>query len=142
MIELAGKPLGQSEAVSLAIFALNTLQDPSASSQHDLDVLDARCEETLHLLTQLRDQLTLAENTAHAANDVLYEKCRDCHLFVFPNAVEGDPEDVAKYVHGHRGDDVDEALNETHEAMPSGRKANLLAWKTYGPLAMRERFVS
>ena len=46
-----------------------------------------------------------------------------------------------QYEHHHRGDDVDEALVESHRAMPSGRKANLLAWKTYGPLAMRERFV-
>lgn len=70
----------------------------------------------------------------------LYEKCDHCHLFVEPNESSGDG--IAEYVHLHRGNEVDTALDETHEAQPSGRFANLLTWRTYGPLAMRERFVS
>ncbi len=97
--------------------------------------------------------------------DHLYEKCRDCHLFVEPNddarcrhclgllnldtSVDDCPQGYMDhwsgrvvYEHLHRGDDVDEALASSHQAEPSGRKANLLAWKTYGPLPMRERFVA
>jgi hypothetical protein len=72
-------------------------------------------------------------------HEVLYEKCDGCHLFIEPND-EG-PE-FAQYVHLHRGNDADETLDQSHQAAPSGRKANLLTWKTYGPLAMRERFTS
>ena len=107
----------------------------------------------------------------------IYEKCRDCHLFVSPTddlcSSNGDsctcgwlpsasvristPFTEAQseaytqeylnhtpltYEHHQRGDDADIALDESHQATPSGRKANLLAWKTYGPLAMRERFTS
>lgn len=80
--------------------------------------------------------------TVAVAVEHLYEKCRDCHLFVEPNDAKQSPDDgLAEYIHLHRGDDADEEL-ASHEAMPSGRKANLLAWKTYGPLAMRERFTS
>jgi hypothetical protein len=69
--------------------------------------------------------------------DVLYEKCRLCHLFIAPNEPEN-PE-VADYVHLTRGDAADELL-ETHPATPSGFKATLDTWKVFGPTAMRERF--
>lgn len=99
--------------------------------------------------------------------DLLYEKCDHCHLFVGPDdncsstgdgctcgwrsSLEGDAYSEAYvahlpaaqyYVHFHRGDAADTTLDESHQAVPSGRKANLLTWKTYGPLAMRERFDS
>jgi len=69
----------------------------------------------------------------------LYEKCSDCHLFVEPNYATP-REGVAPYVHLHRGDEADEALDESHEARPSGMFANLAAWRAYGPQAMRLRF--
>lgn len=70
---------------------------------------------------------------------VLYQKCRDCHLFVEPNDV--DVEDgIAPYVHLHRGDDADEAIEESHQAQPSGLLATLDVWKQFGPPAMRVRF--
>lgn len=71
---------------------------------------------------------------------VLYEKCLKCHLFIDVNDATSEDESLAPYVHLHRGDDVDTALDESHEPEPSGRLANLLTWKTYGPEAMRERF--
>lgn len=77
----------------------------------------------------------------------LYEKCADCHLFVEPNESAFDSDgnritapEIAGYVHLHRGDDADEALDESHEARPSGMKATLSTWRVYGPEAMRERF--
>jgi hypothetical protein len=82
------------------------------------------------------------------AIDTLYEKCADCHLFVEPNDVEAHWElgaresDIAPYIHLHRGDEADEAIDESHEATPSGMKANLATWKAYGPLAMKRRFTS
>lgn len=77
-------------------------------------------------------------------DEPLYEKCADCHLFVEPNDVEPieGMSDIAPYIHLHRGDEADEALDETHEAKPSGMKANIATWKAYGPQAMKERFTS
>lgn len=72
--------------------------------------------------------------------DTLYEKCAECHLFVEPND-QPLGQGFALYIHLHRGDEADEALDETHEALPSGQKANLATWKAWGPQAMRERFV-
>lgn len=74
--------------------------------------------------------------------EVLYEKCADCHLFVEPNDVEPiEGMTFADYIHLHRGDDADNALDESHEAKPSGMLANLNTWKAYGPPEMKERFV-
>lgn len=71
----------------------------------------------------------------------LAHKCRDCHLFIEAN----DPRDVAggcaEYVHLHRGDDADEAIDATHEAKPSYLLATVATWEAYGPPAMRARFV-
>jgi hypothetical protein len=74
--------------------------------------------------------------------ELFYEKCADCHLFVEPNDVEPvkGVDDIALYIHLHRGDEADEAIDETHEAKPSGMKANLATWKAYGPQKMKERF--
>lgn len=83
-----------------------------------------------------------ADFTAVCEPEHLYEKCRHCHLFVEPNPAFEDLPGLAEYIHLHRGDEVDERLDEDHEAAPSGRKANLLTWQTYGPLAMRERFTA
>jgi hypothetical protein len=74
----------------------------------------------------------------------LYEKCKHCHLFVEPNSSFVDSTaqyPIAEYVHLHRGDEADEALDSTHEARPSGLKANLLTWMEFGPAAMQRRFV-
>lgn len=70
-----------------------------------------------------------------ADTEPLYEKCQHCHLFVEPD----DMDDTA-FVHLHRGDPADEALDVSHQPAPSGRRANLATWQTYGPLPMRERF--
>ena len=69
--------------------------------------------------------------------DQLYEKCDGCHFFIEPDAYAHD----SPWVHLTRGTEVDDLMT-CDEARPSGRKANLLTWKTYGPLAMRERFTS
>lgn len=72
------------------------------------------------------------------ATDVLYEKCAGCHLFIEPNPSGGDG--VAGYLHLHRGDAADEALDASHAARPSGMKATLATWRTFGPAPMRARF--
>lgn len=72
-----------------------------------------------------------------------YEKCAHCHLFVMPNPSIADPtnlEGLAPHLHLHRDDEADEALDESHEAEPSGQKATLSTWEQFGPLAMRQRF--
>lgn len=72
---------------------------------------------------------------------MIYEKCRDCHLFVEPNpSYEGLP-DIAQFIHLHRGNPADEKYDE-HEPIPSGMKANLATWRVFGPRKMRERFVT
>lgn len=76
-------------------------------------------------------------------SDPMYEKCADCHLFVELNASFADstPEfPIAEYVHLHRGDVHDEALDATHEARSSGILRTLNWWKDNGPYAMRARF--
>lgn len=73
---------------------------------------------------------------------LLYEKCKHCHLFVEPNSAYPMPGyDIAEFVHLHRGDEVDEALDESHEPTPSGLKATLDTWRVFGPWQMRQRFV-
>ena len=67
-------------------------------------------------------------------DDTYYEKCLHCHLFVMLN------DEGLAYEHLHRDDEADTALDESHEAQPSGQIATLLTWKIHGPTAMRERF--
>jgi hypothetical protein len=71
----------------------------------------------------------------------LYEKCAHCHLFVAPNDDWVDDNELARYVHHHRGDEADEAIEETHEPEASGLIANLAMWQAFGPATMRFRFV-
>lgn len=78
-----------------------------------------------------------AERSEH-----LYEKCRDCHLFVEPNDAHKPGTEIAEFVHLSRGNDPDEALDASHEPVPSGMRANLATWRVFGPVAMRERFVT
>lgn len=70
----------------------------------------------------------------------LYEKCRDCHLFIEPNWAWAAGENIAAFDHLHRGDDADEAIVFTHEATPSGQVAPIPVWREFGPEAMRARF--
>jgi hypothetical protein len=69
------------------------------------------------------------------------EKCSLCHLFVERNFAHIEGDGLAEYVHRHRGDDADDALDMSHEPRPSGMIATLRTWRTYGPDLMRERFV-
>lgn len=63
---------------------------------------------------------------------VLYEQCNRCHLFI--------EHDDNGYAHLHRGDVADEALDESHEAEPSGKIHTLAWWRINGPQAMKDRF--
>jgi hypothetical protein len=64
-----------------------------------------------------------------------------CWLFVEDNpSWEDDPAVLAPYIHLHRGDDADEALDENHEAMPSMDIHPLDWWRENGPDKMKERF--
>ena len=74
--------------------------------------------------------------------DTLYEKCRDCHLFVDENYAHEPGSEIAPFVHLARGNAADEKLDADHEPVPSGMKANLATWRVFGPVAMRERFVT
>lgn len=75
------------------------------------------------------------------AENVHYEQCAHCHLFVVPNDQQpGVAEDCSPYLHLHRGDVHDEALDATHMASPSGEVHALSWWKEHGPPAMRARF--
>ena len=69
-----------------------------------------------------------------------YEKCKHCHLFIEDNYVADEDEGLAPFVHLHRGDEADEALDATHEAEPSGEIHTLDYWREHGPEAMRARF--
>lgn len=71
---------------------------------------------------------------------VLYTKCAHCHLFVDGNAAYGDSPGLAEWSHLHRGDDADNAIDESHEPEPSEMSATLDTWKAYGPPEMRARF--
>jgi hypothetical protein len=68
-----------------------------------------------------------------------YEKCAHCHLFV-DLVDEADALETASYTHMARGDDDDNAIEESHDAEPSGEKHLLDWWYVHGPLAMRARF--
>lgn len=68
----------------------------------------------------------------------LAEKCKHCHLFIEPNLDAGPG--IAEYMHLHRGDEADEALDADHEPEPSGMIATLATWREYGPREMRARF--
>lgn len=67
-----------------------------------------------------------------------YEKCAHCHLFVEPN--DAYEPGLAEYVHLSRGDADDDALDDSHEAAPSGEVHMLMAWAAHGPVEMRSRF--
>jgi len=109
-----------------------------------VDLIQAETEEAAKaaLLKRLRAAgFEVVETTGDAfeSEDLPdYEKCATCHLFVVLNDVEGP--NIAEYVHLHRGDTADEALDETHEATPSGQIHSLDYWRQHGPAAMRERF--
>lgn len=77
-------------------------------------------------------------------DSTLYEKCAHCHLFITDNPSYGgdnyDRDDIAEFDHLDRGDEADEAITSTHEAKPSGMRANLATWRKFGPAAMVARF--
>lgn len=72
-------------------------------------------------------------------NQYAYEKCAHCHLFV-ELVDEADALETASYIHMARGDGDDNAIEDSHDAMPSGEAHTLAWWKENGPLAMRARF--
>lgn len=69
-----------------------------------------------------------------------YTKCNQCHLFVETNPAYEDDNTLAQYIHLSRGDDEDTAIEESHDAAPSGEKRTLAWWKANGPLPIRARF--
>lgn len=122
-------------ALSYAIFALNTLAHPDASSATDVADLDAHSDAALTQLANLRMLLEWVDVST------LHEKCVHCHLFVEANDDDDVENGAAEYVHLSRGDAADERF-EDHEAGPSGLIATLDTWRIFGPSAMRERFVT
>jgi len=70
---------------------------------------------------------------------MLYTLCGQpgCPLFVEPNEV--DQPGLAKYVHLHRGDEADESIDDSHEAVP-GETRDLNWWRQNGPENVRARF--
>lgn len=59
------------EALSLAIFAINTILEPDASSDDDVRDLVGRGEEAVEILAQLR-------TSAEALEKVLPDRCSEC----------------------------------------------------------------
>jgi hypothetical protein len=45
------------EAISMAIFAINTLMEPDASSDEDVDRLEAQAENVIETLADMRETL-------------------------------------------------------------------------------------
>lgn len=66
-------------------------------------------------------------------------KCGSCHLFVERQSDYDIEAGFAEYIHLHRGDEEDEALDETHEACV-GETRMLSWWKVNGPSEMVARF--
>jgi hypothetical protein len=60
-------PMTDADALSMAIFALNTLAEPSASSDEQMAALDFFTEGALERLVEIRDR---AANVSDAAPDV------------------------------------------------------------------------
>lgn len=50
-------PISDTDALTLAIFALNTLADPNASDQSDVDRLDALTPDVIRALVAMRDRI-------------------------------------------------------------------------------------
>lgn len=107
--------------------------------------------ETQAMIAELREMIT--DTTSAVDDDILgkaetlYEKCKHCHLFIEDNSPGNNPADmaanggdIADWVHLNRGDEADEAIEETHNAEPSGLIATLNVWKKFGPPAMIARF--
>ena len=106
------------------------------------EIIGTYHDDESYFLPLVAPELDELPGARDSQNDVEYEKCRDCHLFVEPNPSYGPPSPgIAEFVHLSRGNDADERL-EDHEAVPSGMKANLATWQVFGPVAMRERFVT
>jgi hypothetical protein len=100
-------------------------------------------ESIAELLERFRDDLDDDEDdfaaTPPSREHEVYAKCKHCHLFVDEN--DGHGEGVAKYIHLHRGDDADEAIDASHEPEP-GETATLAWWRINGPAEMRARFTN
>jgi len=73
------------------------------------------------------------------AGAAVYEKCRDCHLFIEENDTGGDPE-IAPFVHLYGSCDACAETDASHAATPGGGHATLAWWKANGPALMRARF--
>lgn len=65
-----------------------------------------------------------------------------CWLFVEENPSLGDSPDLAEYIHLARGDEADDALEDTHQAQSSNDVHSLDWWRQYGPDKMKERFTA
>lgn len=91
------KPLTHEEAVSLAIFAVNTVMYPDASSGEDIDVLEFRSEEVIEKLASLR-RGTEADGTVIVSPTVA------SILHSLADAWQQEGEAVEKAVREHQGD--------------------------------------
>jgi len=79
-------------------------------------------------------------NTILRNREYVYEKCANCHLFVEENSAFDGGEIIAPFIHLARGDDDDEAIENDHDATPSGQKRTRAWWRKNGPLPLRARF--
>ncbi len=70
-----------------------------------------------------------------------YTKCVHCPLFVERNDEADAGIGIAEFVHLHRGDAADSALDASHEARPSGESRALTWWRRHGPTEVRARFI-
>ena len=72
-----------------------------------------------------------------------YTLCAEpgCPLFVEKNEARRDDSSLAEWVHLHRDDDADRAIDESHEPVP-GETHELSWWRQNGPAQVQERFVA
>lgn len=91
-------------------------------------------------VTTFRRPVTLdqLDHTRWETVDYMCTMCKHCHLFVV--ATGNNQPGLSEWDHCHRGDDADEALDESHEAAPGDVSAPLSWWKVNGPPAMLARF--
>lgn len=115
--------------------------------QHDLPTLKTYLADLRTRIERLCDPHDdLFVDYTMSDDGTLYEKCLNCHLFIEYNSEHGginyDRDDIAEYVHLHRGTPEDEAIDYTHEAKSSGMKATLATWRQFGPPEMVARFTN
>lgn len=123
---------GITETGSTAAALLAELRNGSFDQAHTREQLRNADEVLVRFIRKRREALDSAPR---------YEKCGACHLFIEPNFDHETDPSLAAFLHLHTGSKADEALEATHDAIPSGEVHGLGYWREAGPQEMRARFI-